>query len=127
MDENNYNVPSHTKEKLHNLLETFEGDVDDFFDEISAATEGREKLDLYYEFAEVCKQQEMDRAALQAYCLILEETVINHHVAQEFCQIALAAFRGVIFLHSSEDEYVWERTMSVIDHYEEAFNNNDPS
>ncbi|MDO4930659.1 MAG: hypothetical protein Q4E59_05950 [Bacteroidales bacterium] len=109
--------------QLEQELDNYEGFfIEDFVDEIAATKEEREKLACYDAFAEICKRRGFDRGAFQAYRRILEGTISNDRIkAPEYKALALKAFRGVIALHSSEDEYVWESTMGVIDTYEEAF------
>lgn len=89
--------------------------------EIDFMPDGDEKLRMYLIFADFCNEAFMDREARNYYEMVLEETVLDGVVIEEYRELAEYAYQRYAGLTFSDDDYVWETVSQKIEDYRPLF------
>ena len=89
--------------------------------EIESMPDGIEKLQRYLKFADFCNETYLDCEARDFYELVLEETVRDGVVIEEYRELAEYAYQKYAGLSFSDDDYVWETVSQRIEEYRKLF------
>ena len=79
---------------------------------------------MYLKFADFCNETYLDREARDYYELVLEETVSDGVVIEEYRELAEYAYRKYAGLGFSDDDYVWETVSQRMEQYRDLFEKN---
>ena len=93
-------------------------------DEIESMDDGVEKLRMYLKYADFCNETCLDCEARDYYEVVLEETVRNGVIIEEYRELAEYAYQRYAGLTFSEDDYVWETVSQRIEQYRNLFEKN---
>ena len=93
-------------------------------EEIESMDDGVEKLRMYLKYADFCNETFLDEEARDYYEVVLEETVRNGVIIEEYRELAEYAYQRYAGLTFSEDDYVWETVSQRIEQYRNLFEKN---
>lgn len=89
--------------------------------ELDFISDGMERIRVYLSLANFCNEVFMDREARDYYEVVLEETIRDGVVIEEFREQAEYAYQKYVGLVSSDDDYVWETVSQRIEQYRPLF------
>lgn len=89
--------------------------------EVDHMEEGREKMEACLRFANDCVECGAYDKALGYYSSVLENTVEEGRIVQDYHHLAERAYQGVIRCNSCDDEYTWEVSSEILAKYEHLF------
>lgn len=92
--------------------------------EIELMPKKKDRLRMYLKYADFCNESFVDDEARDYYELVLEETVRNGVIVEEYRELAEYAYRKYAGLTSSDDDYVWETVSQRIEQYRHLFEKN---
>lgn len=94
-------------------------------DEIESMDDGVEKLQMYLKYADFCNEAYLDEEARDYYEVVLEETVRDGAIIEEYRELAKYAYQKYAGLTFSDDDYVWETVSQRIEQYRLLFEKNE--
>ena len=89
--------------------------------ELDFIPDGVERIRVYLSLANFCNEVFMDREARDYYEVVLEETIRDGVVIEEYRELAEYAYQRYVGLVSSDDDYVWETVSQRIEQYRHLF------
>lgn len=89
--------------------------------ELDFIPDGVERIRVYLSLANFCNEVFMDREARDYYEVVLEETIRDGVVIEEYRELAEYAYQRYVGLVSSDDDYVWETVSQRIEQYRALF------
>lgn len=93
--------------------------------EIFSIPQGLERLQKQLNFANFCLQINKNKEAFCYYHHILQETIKNGAIIDGYELIALEVYKILASFSFSDDEYIWESSLTVIDCYGDLFKDTD--
>ena len=93
-------------------------------DEIESMPDGEEKLRMYLKYSDFCNETFLDEEARDYYEVVLEETVRDGVVIEEYRELAEYAYQRYAGLSFSDDDYVWETVSQRMEQYRDLFEKN---
>ena len=104
----------------------------DAFDEICWMTlcemdfipDEKERIREYLGLADFCKEVFMDREARDYYEIVLDKTIRDEEIIEEYRGLAEYAYWKYVGLGFSDDDYVWETVSQRIELYRRLFEQN---
>lgn len=97
----------------------------EFQDEIFSMPQGLERLQKQFKFANFCLQTGRNKDAFCYYRYILQATIENGAIIGGYELIALEVYKILAGFSFSDDEYIWESSLTIIDCYGDLFENTD--
>ena len=89
--------------------------------DLFSGTDDYEYWHLKIKQADYYTRDRSERWAIDIYRDVLNHTVKNGKILKEYKELAEAAYKGLVKLYHSSDEFVWESCESLLSYYTEVF------
>ena len=89
--------------------------------DLFSGTDDYEYWQLKIKQADYYSLERDERWAVDIYRDVLDKTVKNGKILNEYKELAEDAYRGLVKLSASSDEFVWESCESLLSFYTEVF------